>query len=474
MRDIIARLHSKYNPQAEARRYIDALKIDQDINCFILIEPGMGYMIPVLRENRLEGKIIVLHADAGFRGLPGVLQGDAEWYPDSGVSPQEFLEAEVPQDAKVRIVEWRPGLNVYGDRVLGLVRESVEFIKRLEAGRRTEAFFGKRWARNFFRNLAFLQNTLLYRKMETPVVITGSGPSLETVLPQIFALREKIFVLAASSSLPALAAGGIAPDMVISTDGGGWALSHLYALFRPLAPKPAILAMSLCAAVPSQCSALPVLPMNDGSLWQSMALHAAGVPSVLIPQRGTVTACALELALELSNGGIYLAGMDLSVCGIRSHARPYGFDHLFFGSASRLRPVYTQYFTRSDGIKSGGSHGVYASWFKNRLGPFPGRVFSLGGNHEVFKGIARENISGGDGNGGFHRQEHFQTVKQADIQGGRAGRAARALIDALGDPQYAHALAAELSPLLFPSRTDVPAQELADALRKTAKRYYDE
>jgi len=474
MNEIAAKLHSKYQPQLEARRYIDALKLDPDLGCFILIEPGMGYMIPVLRENMPGGKIIVLHADTGFRELPDAFQGDAVWYPDSETGAQEFLEAEVPRGAKVRIVEWRPGIAVYGDKVLALVRESVEFIKRLEAGRRTDAFFGKRWVRNFFRNLALLQNTLLYKKMDMPVVITGSGPGLEAVLPQILAAREGVFVLAASSSLPALAAGGIAPDMVLSTDGGGWALLHLHALFRRPAPRPGILALSLCAAVPSQCSALPVLPMNDGSLWQNLALHAIGVPSVLIPQRGTVTASALELALELSGGNIFLAGMDLSVCDIRSHARPYGFDHLFFGSATRLRPVYTQYFIRSGDIQSGGSHGVYAAWFKNRLGSFPDRVFSLGGNHEVFDAIKRENpFAGRGGNGGSRKRNFFQAAKPVNNRG-RARMAADALTAALGDPRYASALRQELSPLLFPSREEVPAQELAGALGDIAKRYYDE
>jgi len=493
MNEIVARLHSGYNPQMEARRYIDALKIDNDINCFILVEPGMGYMIPVLREKRPDGKILVLHADAGFRELPGAFSGDAVWYPDGGVSAQEFLEAEVPQAAKVRLVEWRPGLNVYGDKVLGLVRESAEFIKRLDAGRRTDAFFGKRWVRNFFRNLAFFQNTLMYRKMDIPVVITGSGPGLEAVLPRILALRTNIFVIAASSSLQALAAGGITPDMVISTDGGGWALTHLYSFFRqPPVSRPKILALSLCAAVPSQCSGVPILPMNDGSLWQGMALHAIGYPSVLIPQRGTVTASALELALEISNGNIFLAGMDLSVCDIRSHARPNGFDHLLFGCATRLRPVYTQYFLRSRDIKSGGSLDVYAAWFKSRVASFPKRVFSLGGNHEVFDDLKRDCLLGDDGNSrtpgreqeGNHEllvrrpsvlvEEHFEPVKQADIPEGRARRAAEAISAALGDNKFAPALRGELSPLLFPSQTEVPADEIAGALREIAKRYDNE
>jgi len=473
MHEVLARLHSRYNPQLEAQRYIDALKIDKDINCFILIEPGMGYMIPVLREKSPRGKILVLHADAGFRTLPGAFQGDAVWFPDNETGAQEFLEAGVPPSARVRIVEWRPGLNVYGVKFLDLVRESAEFIKRLEAGRRTDAFFGKRWMRNFFRNLALFQNTLMYRKMDIPVVITGSGPSLEAILPQILALRDNIFIIAASSSLQALAVGGITPDMVISTDGGGWALTHLYSFFRPLKPKPGILALSLCSAVPSQCSAISVLPMNDGSLWQSMALHATDIPSVLIPQRGTVTASALELALELSDGNIFLAGMDLSVCDIRSHARPNGFDHLFFGSATRLRPVYTQYFLRSGGIKSGGSLDVYAAWFKSRLASFPKRIFSLGANHEVFDELARDGLLTGNGNKRTHAEDHFEPVNQGGILQGRARRAAEAVCAALGDPQYAQTLCAELSPLLFPSQTDVPAQEIAKALHDIAKRYYN-
>jgi len=472
MHDILTKLHSRYDPQNEARRYIDALKIDKDINCFILVEPGMGYMVPVLREKWPDRKILVLHADARLRELPGVFQGDAAWYPDGGESAQGFLEAEVPAAARVRIVEWRPGLNVYGDKVLGLVRESADFIKRMEAGRRTEAFFGKRWVRNFFRNLALFQNTLMYRKMDIPIVITGSGPGLEAALPQILAVRETVFILAASSSLPALAAGGITPDMAISTDGGGWALTHLYSFFRrPPVPQPVILALSLCAAVPSQCSAVPLLLMNDGSFWQGMALHAIGIPSVLIPQRGTVTASALELALELSSGNIFLAGMDLSVCDIRSHARPNGFDYLLFGSASRLRPVYSQYFFRSSGIKSGGSLDVYAAWFKSRVGSFPKRVFSLGGNHEVFNRLARDFPLRGNGNSRNAGREHFKPVNQADIPEGRVRRAVEAITAALGDQKYASALKTELAPLLFPSQTEVPADEITGALREIAGRY---
>jgi len=473
-----AGLHSRYQPQLEADRYIEALNPRGDIDYFILIEPGLGYLIPALRKARPESKIIVLHADNYFRVTMDNYPDVPAWFPDSGTGVQEFLEQNIPEEASARIIEWRPSLRFFGDRCLELVRESAEFIKRSEASRRTGAAFGERWLRNFFRNLALARQTLRYRTMDTPIVITGSGPSLEAALPRILAAREGVFILAASSSLPALAAGGITPDMVISTDGGGWALPHLHACFRVAKPsaRPLMLACGLFAALPSQCAALPFLPLNDGTMWQSMALRSLGIPSALVPQRGTVTASALELALALSSGNIFLAGMDLAIPDIRSHARPYGFDHLFYGAASRLRPVYSQLFTRSREIKAGGSHDVYAAWFKNKIASYPARIFSFGGNHAVLEnglGIVQKEFFTTEYtelHGGKKVNNHFETMTLNGSPEERRDLAAETLIAALDNPQYAAALSGELGPLLFPSRADVTSEEIAEALRGIARR----
>jgi hypothetical protein len=463
-------LHSRYQPQLEADRYISALNPGQDIAYFILIEPGLGYLIPSLRALRPNSKIVVLHADTCFRESESRYPDVPAWFPDSGMGVQEFLEDKIPDGASARIIEWRPSLNVYGEMCLKLVRESTEFIKRAEAGRRTGAAFGRRWVRNFFRNLDMLNRALQYRTLDTPIIITGSGPGLEASLPEIRAAREGVFVLAASSSLPALAAGGITPDMTIATDGGGWALLHLHACFRPVpAPPPTKLALSLCAAVPSQCAALPVLVLNDGSLWQSIALHSMGIPSVLVPQRGTVSASALELAMVLGKGEIFLAGMDLSVADIRTHARPYGFDHLFFGVASRLRPLYSQYFTRSGDMKAGGSYDVYAAWFKNRIASLPQRIFSMGGNHAVFENSLPRSSKLSEGQPLSFGQpssvdNYFQEVTLNGSASERRRHALETIISALDQAEYSSALYGELAPLLFPGRSDVPPGEFAQAL----------
>jgi hypothetical protein len=133
--------------------------------------------------------------------------------------------------------------------------------------------------------------------------------------------------------------------------------------------------------------------------------------------------------------------MDLSVRDLRSHARPYGFDRLLYEKESRLNPVYSQTFTRSDKIRGGGSHEVYASWFKSRLETLPDRVFSLGGGHPVFKNPPKPLPAGA---GTEFRFREFP-LKPG---GAAAGLALDVLDRAFDDPRLSGILQKELSPLL--------------------------
>jgi hypothetical protein len=306
---------------------------------------------------------------------------------------QAFLEKEIPDiDAsRIRIIEWRPSMNHYREAYVKLLSTVVEFIKRMDAEKRTASYFGKRWIRNFLKNLKLLNRTILYRKAQIPVIVTGSGPGLETALPVIRIMQENYLILAASSSVMTLLHAGIKPDIVIATDGGCWALQHIYPFFRNTvecthrAYETGIFAVNLSAALPSQCADVPFLILNDGSFWQSIILHELNLPSIIIPQKGTVTASVVELALALSGENIFLAGMDLCVKDIRTHAKPYGFDYIFFNKTLKFKPVYSEFFVRSKLLNDGGSMGIYAAWFKNQLKLWPKRIFSIGGSHEIFE-----------------------------------------------------------------------------------------
>jgi hypothetical protein len=467
-----AALHSRYNPQGEAERYIGALDPGGETKYFILIEPGLGYLVPALQKRCPGAVLVALHLDDTFKPAAAAA-GIPAWFPGEGPGLQQFLEEQIPDtEARfVRIVEWRPSLRVYGERYARVLEGAAEFIRRIDASTRTARNFGRRWLKNFFKNLRLLDSLLQPEPSDRTLVITGSGPSLEGAIPLIGELKKTAapFVLAASSSAAALAQRGLIPDLIFSADGGGWALRHWYECFRlPNRAAPPPLAANLCAALPSQCAGLPIMPLNDGSLWQNLIFRGLGIPSLTVPQRGTVSAGALDLALLLSRGKIFIAGMDLAVQDLRTHARPYGFDPLFREKASRFNPFYSQIFQRAGDIRRGGSHRIYAAWFEQQLAAWPDRIFSLGDNSPVFRGLKVR-----DADGGSRETGAAAVLGEARRvpAGFRAGRGARILVDALGAPALAATLCGELAPLLCSTGEQISAGELGAEIFALARPY---
>ena len=380
----------------------------------------------------------------------------------------KFLEKEVPDtDSKnIRIIEWRPSLKFYGKEYLRLLSLTAEFLRRADAGRRTTAAFGRRWVRNFLKNLKLIKRAVLYRQAEFPVIITGSGPGIETDMPVIEKLKDNCLILAASSSALALSAVNLSADFCLATDGGSWALRHLYPLYRNGFNTDIFLAVNLCAALPSQCGHRPFLILSDGSFWQSIILNALGLPSVIVTQKGTVSATAVELAMTLTRGNIYLAGIDLCVSDIRTHVRPYAFDYILNQNECRLKPVYSQSFARSSLLREGGSMDIYASWFRNQLSSWPKRIFSLGGSHEVFETslpVEKPALK--------NSREYFKIVNVKEDPACICKRGAAALIGAFDDSRYCENLRRELAPLLFPGESSVNKEELKAAITQIADRY---
>jgi hypothetical protein len=234
--------------------------------------------------------------------------------------------------------------------------------------------------------------------------------------------------------------------MVLSTDGGGWALLHLYEALRGPTVN-SCFAASLCAALPSQLKNVPWLPLSDGSLWQNLLLASVGCPVLSLPQRGTVTASALDLAFALSSGPVYLTGTDLANRDLQTHVRPYAFDWIAEEAASRLNPVYSAAFTGA--AAQGGSSGIYADWFRQKLDSYPDRLFSLGGNNPVF--ASRQAAGFPAGGGGTQTKAVTKAVFEIVEFPGKKGAAAPAetLIRGLEAEGTGEGLAGELGALLF-------------------------
>jgi hypothetical protein len=270
--------------------------------------------------------------------------------------------------------------------------------------------------------------------------------------------------MASSSSLAVLANENIKPNLVISTDGTNWAKIHLYELLRlkhPTLP----LAAALTAALPSQCEDFSLILISDGSLWQTLILNELKIPYIALPQRGTVSASALDLAFALSDGKIFFSGIDLANKDIRSHARPYSLDRFMEEGAKRTNPVYSQTYKRSAMLKEGGSYGIYASWFKNQLNFYPKRLYSLGENNQVFSALktVKENRAG-KSFGALGGEKNGESFKTFTLKSDSSQKAYTILEKALKESAHSEVLQKELKPMLFQSETSSPDKSGLDEL----------
>jgi len=124
-------LHSRYNPQAEADRYIDSLSLKEKVRFFILIEPGQNYLIAPLKKRAPHAKIIALYAEPCGKILnkpaPDTTAPDSAWYPENGIkltvkTPTELVISGISKEyvgqfaAKVRDLRPVEPYHAYGIR----------------------------------------------------------------------------------------------------------------------------------------------------------------------------------------------------------------------------------------------------------------------------------------------------------------------------------------------------------------------
>lgn len=379
-------IHSRFDPVGEAARYVATLDVEETIRFFILIEPALGYLVGPLKKRFPHATILSIHCSTFFLSqipqIGEIMPADFQWSPASTVTLSSFLEQHIREDELpgVKVLEWRPSLRAYQEKVLNILKEVNGFLKIAYANERTQRAFGLRWFKNALKNSVFNSPTFMLRRTSQPVLVIGAGPSVENQSPEIlkFQKGKKGILIAVSSAVQALLEMGVRPDLVVATDGGTWARYHIFPLLRDaVGRKPIPLVATLTASLPSQIEGLSVLFGGDGSLWQSMLLQSKERPVFTLPQRGTVTATAIDVALWLSSASVFVLGMDLSHRDLQTHVRPYALDWYVEQGASRFSPQYSMVYERSNRISSGGSLDVYGHWFEQHRDVLQNRVFSF-------------------------------------------------------------------------------------------------
>ncbi len=380
------RLHSARDPHKEAHRYISSLPELRGSRVVVVTEPGESYLATALRDLHPEARIVaVRYGDTRF--LDSDQLWDAVWRPGFGVSLATFLfslltEEILPQTA---FVAWKPSDGYWPAESSAAWAEIAAVMRTQRSVLQTRVHFGPRWLSNSVRNAILSGSVVADEPIRVPCVITASGPTLARLFP--FENRDSFFVIALSSSLTAVLARGITPDLCITTDGGYWANRHI-ANIPPNVP----VAFPLEAALPSRVlGSNRLLVFDYGSPLERALFSLSGVRGTPAEQSGTVAGTAALYALSRSDREVFAAGLDLAPGSARNHCMPHAFDGIVESSSSRVFPISQNLYERAS---SAAALEIYARWFSSRTGDFAKRFFrinpaqsSLGGIREADRSL---------------------------------------------------------------------------------------
>jgi hypothetical protein len=413
-------LHSAYNPKEEAERYIASLDIPSSATDLVLLSPGLGYMIPVLRGRHPDKKIIALYCGCGIKDARDklsaeddyykTLNADAEFYgcgEESSVDLVKFLESETTEDSELKIIEWRPSLAAYGESYCLLLKAVLQYINGLEAGKRTETYFAQRWKKNTEHNLK-IKNTVSFLDKpcgRRPIIVLGAGTSLNAglgLLKNIY-LELNPYIIACSSSLYFLLEHNIIPQLVVLTDGGYWAAPHFFPFHRAqyhwVQKKTNFEPPVFCAALNAY---IPTFLYNEKFFFFSHNANveygaSSGGAKKKFPylmQRGTVAATAMDIACVLSSGKpIFVCGIDLGCDDVKTHAKPHVSDCVLFEKASRFSPFYNKAFVNMVETNEGKTLDIYKNWFRSHEYSFSSPVYALSKSSPASMAAPLKNIS---------------------------------------------------------------------------------
>lgn len=377
-------LHSSYNPGREGRRFVEGTP---DALCYLILGDGLGHLAAALREAKPDSRILTVHPSRE-------LALSAEGAPGAHVSPESRPELAremarafgAERQYGFELLLWEPAATAAPDW-FETQKEWVRSIAReWHDSLLSTGYFGLSWLRNACKNLRHLSGSSASPlPVEKQPVLVAAGPTLDRGIEWLRRYRESLFLVAVSSAVPPLARRGIAPDLIVHTDGGHWATHHL----RPLTSEgsgsyPPVAAPMRAAFPRGALTSFTLLLVDPASAVESSLLPAAPLPRLAIPGHGTVAGTALRLLSLLSRNPPLLVGLDLAVEGVRSHCRGHAFETIFHAMNDRRRTLPTILQERlGDGAilsapwRQPRDLGVYAASLSAELGTKGKRCFRL-------------------------------------------------------------------------------------------------
>jgi len=408
------RLHSAYDPRREARRLIEA-ELPAGCGVVVCYGLGLGYHVEELLTMRPEAEVLVVEPDtqlleacAQVRDLRPVLS-DTRVRLLAAAAPEAVAMAVDEQGARKGVVLRLRSVYEKDREYYEAVDAAVARLRsRAEINRNTLKRFGKLWVRNLTRNLERTAEAIPLRLLEglaadMPVLLCAAGPSLDQALPWLPQLAERCVVVAVDTSVAALMATGVQPDIAVVVDPQYWNTRHLDTardftgiLVSESSTHPRVFRLLNAAARVFCGSLFPLGRVLEEELGPMGELGAGG----------SVSTAAWDLARRMGASQVISAGLDLGFPGRATHCRNSFFEERARLLCSRLDTLESHsfryihdaapYLTRStDGgsVLTDKRMEIYRRWFENQLQQQPEPpAYTLSGAGVALDGVTRMSL----------------------------------------------------------------------------------
>lgn len=418
-------LHSRYDPQKEGWRLAESVLQEMEAaekNVPVFMGFGLGYGLVSLAEQvggrRSNG------ADSGAKGFSGLVlvEPDAacfaaalwslDFEPVFALEPCALLVGASHQSV-LGVLEslglenchfvWNKAHTDHNQPYFDGLRTLIQRNQDKDAiNSRTLDKFGRLWLRNSCRNLeklAACDGVSRYENLgwNLDACVVGAGPSLDEVLPHLARIKERCLLIAVDTALRACLRAGVEPDFVVLADPQYWNARHLAGLstsntvlVTEVAAYPSVFRFP-CEEVVLCSSLYPI-----GKFFADRGLDKGELGA-----GGSVATSAWGLARLCGCRRIFLAGVDLSFPGKRTHAHGSTFEEKSHQNSTRLSPSEQSQVAAlySAGTKIKKSYGgdevitdqrmeLYAWWFESKVASHPeSRTFSLTHSSLAIPGI---------------------------------------------------------------------------------------
>ena len=322
-------LYSRYNPSVSSERLADNASYTPR-TIYFLPSPLLGYGISSIIEHLPADSLILgieIDQDLMLMSAPYLkkFQDDTRceiFRLDDPVSLYRvFIKLDPGRFRSCRLIPLNGGYQINKKRYDTLFSSLQQFLQNYWRNRLTSVKLGRLWIRNLLSNMALSGGrTLNQFKTNKPVVLAGAGESLEGALPMLKQYRDTFFILCVDTAIQPLVRSGILPDGVVNLE----AQFHNLKDFYSLAGKK----IRQFADITAYPSSLRDFPGDQyffaSSFGQCVLVDNLASKNLLppeIPALGSVGVTALYVAGEITDGPIFLTGLDFGYTEGKSHSR---------------------------------------------------------------------------------------------------------------------------------------------------------